>query len=507
MRINSTITISHHCFLLLLTFTVGILLRTLFLTHIPGLNADEAWYGNFVLDLHRGAVENFSTPSGGSIFNPYFRLPLYFLHSYFEPSILILRLPAVISGVLLMLFSYILMKRSFNREIARLILIFTAFMPVNIMYSRIGWDASQIALFSLLIIFFSLRGRAIWTSFFLSTSLLIHPTCIFLLPIALLCNIAAVLENKDAVKIKHFLLIILAIIIIPLTTLYIINDIVYATLDHNSADIYKRLFDFSYLMRCWQAYIHFLTGTTSYSYFVGFEDNYISNLLFLILGGLIIFLYAYGLIRYIKNKNYIKLALLIGVFFSILIFSFIMGDIGYKKGYERYALFMVIPSIISFVVILNDLFLKKIYYSHIIMTMLICFFLYEISVNYYIKLFESGGYSEMTYRTNYRDPKREVFDLIKRDAVDKKNIDIYVSSWWNSEPLKYFFYNYESVNVLLKFDSISSSDPEIDSTSYIVTFPNDEMDQFVENRLLNVIIKKWKISDYGGKPVIYLYKI
>ena len=113
----------------------------------------------------------------------------------------------------------------------------------------------------------------------------------------------------------------------------------------------------------------------------------------------------------------------------------------------------------------------------------------------------------MTYRTNYRDPKREVFDLIRRDAVDEKNIDIYVSSWWNSEPLKYFFYNYESVNVLLKFDSIRSSDPEIDSTSYIVTFPNDEMDQFVENRLLNVIIKKWKISNYGGKPVIYLYKI
>ena len=507
MRINSTIVISNHYFLLFLAFIIGILLRMLFLTHIPGLNADEAWYGNFVLDLHRGAVESFSTPSGGSIFNPYFRLPLYLLHSYFEPSILILRLPAAISGVLLMLFSYVLMKRSFNREIARLILIFTAFIPVNIMYSRIGWDASQIALFSLLIIFFSLCGRPVWTSFFLSTSLLIHPTCIFLLPIALLCNIAAVLENKDVVKINHFLLIILAIIIIPLTTLYIINDIVYATLDHNSADIYKRLFDFSYLMQCWQAYIHFLTGTTSYSYFVGFENNYISNLLFLILSGLIIFLYTYGLIRYIKNQNYIKLALLLGVFFSILIFSFIMGDIGYKKGYERYALFIVMPSIISFVVILNDLFLKKIYYSHIIMTILICFFLYEISVNYYIKLFESGGYSEMTYRTNYRDPKREVFDLIKRDAVDKKNIDIYVSSWWNSEPLKYFFYNDESVNVLLKFNAIRSSDPEIDSTSYIVTFPNDEMDQFVENRLLNVIIKKWKISDYGGKPVIYLYKI
>ena len=187
--------------------------------------------------------------------------------------------------------------------------------------------------------------------------------------------------------------------------------------------------------------------------------------------------------------------------------SYIMGDIDYKKGYERYALFMVMPGIISFVVILNDLFLKKVYYSHIIMTMLVCFFLYEISANYYIKIFESGEYSEMNYRTNYRDPKRKVFDLINRNAVDKKNIDIYVSSWWNSEPLKYFFYNYESVNVLLKFDSIRSSDPEINLTSYIVTFPKDAMDQFVENRLLNVIIKKWKISDYGGKPVIYLYKI
>ena len=479
----------------------------LFLTHIPGLNADEAWYGNFVLDLQRGDVESFSTPSGGSVFNPYFRLPLYFLHVYFEPSILILRLPAAISGILLMLLSYVLMKIAFNKESALVILMFTAFIPVNITYSRIGWDASQIALFSLLVIFFSLSARPLWTSFFLSTSLLIHPTCIFLLPIALLCNIAAVWENDGIIRIRRFLFIMLTVVIIPLTVLYIAADIAYSALSYNADNIYKKLFEFSHLMQYWKAYISFMAGITSYSYFVGFDNDRISTLLFFILGGLILFLYTYGFIRYIKNKDYIKLSLLIGALSSILIFSYIMGDIGYTPNYERYALFMVMPSIISIVIILMDLFAKKIYYGYIIATILGCFFLYGISANYYIKLFNFGGYSEMTYRTNHRDPKQEAFDLIRQDSAGKDKINIYVSSWWNSEPLKYFFYKYESVDVLLTFESIHLSNPETNSSSYVVTFPGDELDKFVEDQLMNVVAKKWKINDYGGKPTLYLYRL
>ncbi len=507
MKINPAIVISNHYCALLLIGMIGILLRVLFLTHIPGLNADEAWYGNFVLDLQRGDVESFSTPSGGSIFNPYFRLPLYFLHAYFEPSILILRLPAAVSGILLMLLSYMLMKTAFNKEKALVIFMLTAFIPVNIMYSRIGWDASQIALFSLLIIFFSLNARPLWTSFFLSTSLLIHPVCIFLLPIALLCNIAAVLENEGVIGIKRCSLIMLAIIVVPLAALYITNDIAYAALDHNTENIYQKLLEFSYPIQYWKPYIGFLTGVTSYSYFVGFDNDRILTLFFFMLSGLILFLYTYGLIRYVKNKDYIKLSLLIGTLSSILIFTYIMGDIGYKPNYARYALFMVMPNIISISVILMDLFEEKIHYGYIVATMLGCFFLYGISANYYIKLFNSGGYSEMTYRTNHRDPKQEAFNLIRQDSSGKDKISIYVSSWWNSEPLKYFFYKYESVDVLLTFESIHSSNPETNSSSYAVTFPGDELDKFIEDRLMSVATKKWKINDYGGKPVLYLYRL
>jgi hypothetical protein len=167
------------------------------LGHIPGLNGDEAWYGVQALALvDRGEIA-WRTPTN-NLLNWFYFGPLAALHLAFEPSFALLRVPAVASSLLALLVNFVLCRRLVGCKagdvcsapwVSTLLL---AVLPVNIAYSRFGWDASQSLLFTLPVVYCSLLSlcepprRSRWLvlgAISLIAAMYVHPTNIFAAPI------------------------------------------------------------------------------------------------------------------------------------------------------------------------------------------------------------------------------------------------------------------------------------------------------------------------------------
>src|SRR5688500_10239541 len=130
----------------LLSVAVG--MRIWQLDHVPGINGDEAWYGIQAMRLLNGEAVAWQTPTN-NVLNPLFFVPLTALHMIASPSAALLRWPSALSGILALVLNYVLCRRTFDRPTALVTTVLLAVLPVNIAYSRFGWDTSQTLLTTL----------------------------------------------------------------------------------------------------------------------------------------------------------------------------------------------------------------------------------------------------------------------------------------------------------------------------------------------------------------------
>lgn len=181
---------------------VGVILRVLQLDQVPGVNGDEAWYGvqaqwfldEYVYKKELPPVErvNFRTPTG-NVWNPFLMIPRILLDAMYAPSVWSLRLPALLSGLLTLLFNWSLCRRALNPVVAWLTTALLALLPITVIYSRLDWDACQSVMFCLPLLYLpwiaehrELSGvrTAIYFGLALLAALLVHPTNIFIVPLS-----------------------------------------------------------------------------------------------------------------------------------------------------------------------------------------------------------------------------------------------------------------------------------------------------------------------------------
>ena len=107
-----------------------------------------------------------------------------------------LRATAVASGLLALLVNFWLCSRVFGRKIAVVSTVVLAVLPINVAYSRLAWDASQSLLMTLPCIYLPLwaivdarlRMRcSMATLAALALAIVVHPTNLFVAPIAIVC--------------------------------------------------------------------------------------------------------------------------------------------------------------------------------------------------------------------------------------------------------------------------------------------------------------------------------
>jgi len=169
-------------------FAVAVVFRFLWLETIPGLNGDEAWLGWKAAKAASGAPLDWRTNSG-NFTNPFFLLPLVWVHYFFEPSAWLVRIVAALSGVVTLVANFLLCRRIFNETVAWASTILVAVMPMAIAYSRFGWEPSQIPLFAVFIFYSAMaicdssRPLLHWmlvACLSLFCGFLVHPTMAFL---------------------------------------------------------------------------------------------------------------------------------------------------------------------------------------------------------------------------------------------------------------------------------------------------------------------------------------
>jgi 4-amino-4-deoxy-L-arabinose transferase-like glycosyltransferase len=176
----------------LVLLVAAVALRVWHLANVPGVNGDEAWYGARVMQVLHGEPIPWRTPTGNPI-NVFYFVPLLLLHAVFHPSFLLLRSVAVASGLAAIVANYFLCQRVFGKTTAVTAAILTAVLPINIAYSRFGWDACQSVLACTLVVYFALLctaepTRGCWRLALLLaliSSIVVHPTNLLLAPIAL----------------------------------------------------------------------------------------------------------------------------------------------------------------------------------------------------------------------------------------------------------------------------------------------------------------------------------
>ena len=244
---------------------VGLLLRIYALGRLPGVNADEAWYGIAALEFVDGGRFGMVTPNGNPL-GPLQFAELTFLHLIFEPSVTMLRIPSLMSSVGAIALAYLAGKRVGGSSTAWLAMLVMAVLPINIAYARLGWDPSHSGLLILLATCLLLGGSRLGSAVIFTGSLFVHPTNLFAAPFLLMVRAGQTFGERgesSAKSIGFYAAMLLAGVVSYYALRVGSNSMV------DPAKMANRLFDLGQYAEFSKRFGDLLTGETVYLYVVG----------------------------------------------------------------------------------------------------------------------------------------------------------------------------------------------------------------------------------------------
>jgi 4-amino-4-deoxy-L-arabinose transferase-like glycosyltransferase len=159
-------------------------LRTAEITSVPGINGDEAFTAAKALLWLRG--EPMSLRTGSGLFpDPVSFGQLVGLHLLWSPSLWLIRAPAVLSGLASVAIAFYLGRRLWGTRTAIALAVLFACLPAHLAYARLGWEPADTPLAAVLVLTSALLWHWSATLALFVLALLVHPTNVFLGPIAL----------------------------------------------------------------------------------------------------------------------------------------------------------------------------------------------------------------------------------------------------------------------------------------------------------------------------------
>lgn len=488
---------------ILLILIISVLFRIVALDHIPGINGDEAFYGVNVLNaLERGRFLD-HTPSG-NILNPFYSGLLFVLQSFLPVSFWTLRLPALLTGLLLLPTTFYLTRGMFGREVALWATLLTAALPVNIAYARMGWDPSQITLIAVIVIYCVLEKKWILFVFALVSAYLIHPTNIFLIPLALLFPAFSFLKRSyDSHPMKAVFFCILAVIFIfaAIAFIYWQSPFVFKNMQ---IGIFRRAQSPDAFGMFFLDYARLFSGTTIYKYVCG--SGYSSQAFWIdvVLTCGFLSLFFYGVNKFFRCKNWKAYGLLLGLVVTLVFFYLVAGNYAIRPHRERFSMFLVMPTILVISLTLADWFRGRQMWGRWLVIALCWLLLASFATNYFFYMLRTGGTSHYTFMTGEREPKKASWDAIVRDSAGQ-SASVLVSQWFNYNPIAYLARPQGHLRVQ-RFYSSGDLESRVLERSYIVTFPRDVLDQLVRERYLQRVTRSWAIRDFSGRIVHNVYR-
>lgn len=213
-------------FLILL---IGIFLRIYKLYEIPkGIHIDEAgmfvdanMIAKFGIDRYNHSYPIYLQNFGGGQSVMYAYLTAILI-KIFSPSYLLIRIPAVIFGILLIIFSYLIGKEFLSKKRSLLLMSLISFCPYFIQASRIGLDCNLFLPFFTISFYILIKAIQKQNNKLFFTSGVMHSLCLYtyalsylIIPIFITLSLIYVKKNRKINK-KNILSFLIPFIIISL---------------------------------------------------------------------------------------------------------------------------------------------------------------------------------------------------------------------------------------------------------------------------------------------------
>lgn len=324
-------------------FAVALWFRVSSLGAFPGHNGDESYYGLQTARLLRGDSFAVRTPSR-NLLNPYLVVLQSPFHLVARPSVWVLRTPAVLCGVLAVVLTYVLGARALDRTTALISSVILSTLPCAIYNSRVGLEMSQLPLFGIIVIAFALRGHGLGLLLAFLASLLVHPTAIFLFPIALPIFLVQFYRKGEGDPVRQRRMLIMSVIV----ALLIACAFSVLILWHPLTQLYLR-------KRPSIDWPRFLDGYERLLFFFyGPIPRAILRLHRWIFRGLVLFLLTFGMWRLVRERQWERLALIAGLAASLSGFHLIAGPRMLREyGTYRYGIVFLMPTVLAFACLLR----------------------------------------------------------------------------------------------------------------------------------------------------------
>lgn len=449
----------------------GVIFRFWKIDSIPGVNGDEAWLGWKAFQVARGAKLDWMTFSG-NLTDPFYILPLIGLHKIFLPSGFLLRSVALMSGLLVLPVNFLLCRWVYGKESAWGTTLLLAVLPVNIVYSRFGWEPSQSVLFSLPPLYLALllgggKIRPVLGILLFGISLvaafLVHPTNFFLAAFGVTALAGMVIHPESSLR--RFLGCA-GLLSIGLTVLGLLAILRSPAEVHD--EILTRVCGFGWMHdvdRFVLVVVRFFNGLNSLAFipgswresgsileidkelWVGWPDWLgiaLGLVALTVIAGSVSFASrrCIGLSSGLGHKRS-DLILLLGFIGSLVLFDILNGPAKLAVWFDRYGLWMVAPGVLLLTraaVLLREAIPSMRSGIRVGGVAICILFLSESWLGYFQYALVTGGTSGMDARIGLEDIKHEAARLLVKEGklLGVKCPVLVSSDWFVYWPMLYF---------------------------------------------------------------------
>ncbi len=463
---------------------VAIWFRCHELGNLPGINGDEAWYGvQAELVLH-GQPIAWRTPTG-NLLNPLFFVPQLLLHTLFEPSFALLRVTAVLSGLMALALNWWFCRRILGPRTAAISTVILAVLPINIVYSRLAWDASQSLLVTLAAVYLGLQAivdpsrRTKWLAgalIALAMAIVVHPTNLFVGPVVGVCLITA-WRSGLRLRIRNAL----CALWIPGAFVAAIGIVAICISDWPRAEqAVGRLTNPAEYMAFAVNLLRLFSGVTVYEYVSGSVAPPINETIrwdvvpFDLAAGIAFMILGWGVYRRLcdarrpprsraadyRNERTAICSLIIGWGLSFVGFFVVAGPAAIAPHFERYGICLIGPGAILAALGLDgwlgrqsQLDLERrlgTSFTAILVIVVSWISLADFHAEFFEFFHQTGGQSHRTFRTAAIEPKAAALEYIVHHS--NGSVHIAASEWWIDWPLRYLAIGHSRVAGMPEFE-------------------------------------------------------
>ena len=490
----------------------GAALRLIWLDRLPGINADEVWYGVNVEEYLAGRPYFDRTPVGNRL-NPFHSGPLLLASLVAEPSFELLRVPAVLWGVLSIVLSYPLLARPLGSRVALIVTALLCVSAAAIAQSRLGWDPSGTMFCALLAMALALRDRPVAAGAAGLAALAVHPTNIFLVPMAAAAwgPFAWARFARASRPVRRVVAgtAIVAAVAGPAVAFVVARSLAHRGLFPSIEIAMGRALSPAQWIESALGLLRLTTGVTSAEAVAGASNWFVPS----IAAGLILVAWTLALaVRGPRTQPNWAWWLAGGALVSAAAFHVIAGARGLQPGTERYAMSFAIPLLIVAALGIDGAWRARRSLGAALFAIAWSALLAVTIGGYFVPL-ARGQAAHDAYRTGLVEPKAAAFRFIHGDSAGSSLVAIFAENWWLYWPMRYLAIREPSRFVVEQLDpetlplrhpgSGRFAYPSRPDKVYAVAFAGGAQ----ANRLATLGRAVFSASDRAGAPILQVFLI